>query len=470
GYKDDSRSAPEYDDSFDLFEPVVQAWLLHACAAARAESSLLVRSEVPCWIEAFANFVKLSGGAFPISNRSLASEALQAFMSNPRCGQFCSMQEQDVATSGESCDDSDCYSARPIYTRLRFKVNLPVYGGAELLDPVRLRWKSFVEGLDRGSPASAGRVFMASAAWAAVDMETSIISKTAQSFMVSMGLTVLSVALFTRNFVLTFYVGVNILLVVCLLFGFVVNILGYEFDVILAIGATIFVGMSVDYCLHLAHGYNHARGVSRGEKLQLALVHLGPSIIGGAVTTIAGTVFLLPCRMVLFVKLGWMLTANAIFSVFYTFFFLCPLLIVIGPTHDFGSFSWLVSPLVALVNRPTRPMTVILKAQNSRGELSSVVLIEGGAEPKLVGEESKESNSNNNANNKINNQNNNKNNNNNDNNNKPNAVILGARSNLLLEGEFADSKKSVVAPEAEWGTETLEPKTEPVVPSPEMAP
>lgn len=45
------------------------------------------------------------------------------------------------------------------------------------------------------------------------------------------------------------------------------------------------------------------------DKLQMTLVNLGPSILGGAFTTAAATVFLLPCRIVLFVKLGTMLVA-----------------------------------------------------------------------------------------------------------------------------------------------------------------
>ena len=46
------------------------------------------------------------------------------------------------------------------------------------------------------------------------------------------------------------------------------------------------------------------------EKMQLTLVNLGPSILGGALTTAAGTAFLLPCRILLFVKLGTMLAAR----------------------------------------------------------------------------------------------------------------------------------------------------------------
>ena len=39
----------------------------------------------------------------------------------------------------------------------------------------------------------------------------------------------------------------------------------------------------------------------------MTMVNLGPSILGGAFTTAAATVFLLPCCIVLFVKLGTML-------------------------------------------------------------------------------------------------------------------------------------------------------------------
>ena len=70
-----------------------------------------------------------------------------------------------------------------------------------------------------------------------------------------------------------------------------------------AIGATVFVGLSVDHCLHLAHAYHQAPGDRLG-KMRHALVLTGASILGGALTTMAGTAFLLPCRIILFQKLG----------------------------------------------------------------------------------------------------------------------------------------------------------------------
>lgn len=118
---------------------------------------------------------------------------------------------------------------------------------------------------------------------------------------------------------------------VCVLSGCLLNFLQYDFGVAEAIGATVFVGLSVDYCLHLAHGYYHADGQRRGDKLQHALIVLTPSILGGAITTIAACAFLLPCRMILFRKLGWTLMLNAAISIIYTFSFLAPLLLIAGP-------------------------------------------------------------------------------------------------------------------------------------------
>ena len=141
------------------------------------------------------------------------------------------------------------------------------------------------------------------------------------------------------------------------------------------------------------------------EKLQLTLVNLGPSILGGALTTAAATAFLLPCRIVLFVKLGTMLASRPgvdfsrralrerqmragdrelvivssmshstvpgcehdlakgsaetihehcgsatgcleLRSLLYTFVFLGPLLMILGPLEDVGSFLWPLDELV----------------------------------------------------------------------------------------------------------------------------
>ena len=74
-------------------------------------------------------------------------------------------------------------------------------------------------------------------------------------------------------FVDIFVCYVAIFMIVTTLMGFLFAVLGYTFGAIEAVGVTIFIGMSVDYALHMAHGYHSAHGSTRFEKIRDALTH-----------------------------------------------------------------------------------------------------------------------------------------------------------------------------------------------------
>jgi len=124
---------------------------------------------------------------------------------------------------------------------------------------------------------------------------------------------------------------------VCTLFGFLVYVLEWEFGAIQAVGVILFVGLSVDYCLHLSHAFNEAAANSKLERITEALTQLGAAVVGGAVTTIGSVAFLFPCYIYLFVQLGVMIFVNMLLASLFTFFFLAPLLMVAGPSQDFCS-------------------------------------------------------------------------------------------------------------------------------------
>eukprot|EP00435_Cladocopium_sp_Y103_P042865 s1826_g11.t4 len=332
GPRADNKSLPEFDAKFDFFQPQVQSWILDVCHMAKNKTdNLLVRTDVPCWIESWRDYVEAVGGSFPIAQRSLASEALQAFFHQDAAEYF----QEDLGMT------EDNFGGQPTFVVLRFFVNLPKNDGVSRLQLARNQWGDFVMDINRRAPTAAGEALMVSHAWTKTEMEETILSNTGMSFFLSIGIAVASVLAFSHNLVIGFYVLLTIVLEVCPLFGFLFGVVGFEFGAIEAVGAVIFVGMSVDYCLHMAHGYHVAPRATRRDKMQVTMVNLGPSILGGAFTTAAATVFLLPCRIVLFVKLGTMLVANTILSLLYTYFFLAPLLIVAGPLEDDGSFSWL---------------------------------------------------------------------------------------------------------------------------------
>eukprot|EP00930_Biecheleria_cincta_P037497 TRINITY_DN25746_c0_g1_i1.p1 TRINITY_DN25746_c0_g1~~TRINITY_DN25746_c0_g1_i1.p1 ORF type:complete len:2511 (+),score=326.55 TRINITY_DN25746_c0_g1_i1:694-7533(+) len=318
GYRQDNQSAPEYDDSFGFLEAEVQAWVHDTCTLARADPQLLAREEIPCWIEAFSQVVTTMGASFPINSPVLASQALQVFFHEQKGFQ------QDIATDG------DDYAGRVTFTRVRIKVNMGVNDDVDKRDALRKKWEAFVEDRKSAAPAMAGQMYMVSSTWTSMELESRVLSSTTMAFAGSMLTCLAAIVLFTQSGVVAVAVLIDILLVVGLLAGVLLKILEFEFGVVEAFGATMFVGMGVDYCLHLAHGYHEAPGGSSRDKIKHALIVIGPSILGGAVTTVAGVAFLVPCRMVLFRKLGWLLLLNAIFSLIYTFIFLSPFLMILG--------------------------------------------------------------------------------------------------------------------------------------------
>lgn len=326
GHEVYNTSAPDYNSIFDLFAPDTQAWLLETCQLARAQEELMVRDELMCWIEGFKNFVNLAGGIFPVEDPELASQALQAFMHQDAAKPFYG----DVSTSGLD------YDGPANFARVRLKINVARNDNTTYRTAIRRKWEDFAKSRNEGAPANVGVMLMVSSTWMQMEMESKVVSSTMMAFAGSITVSLLAVALFTQNAVIALYVCLNIVLVVCILAGFLLNVMGYEFGVAEAIGATIFVGLSVDYCLHLAHAYNEAPGNCSRQKIRQALVVIGPSILGGASTTIVGTAFLLPCRILLFQKLGWSLFANSTVSILLTFSFLCPMLIILGPTGRQG--------------------------------------------------------------------------------------------------------------------------------------
>jgi len=310
---------------------VTQTWLKDVCNAANADTALKIRGEEdypPCWITAFESFVLANGGMFP-TDRNI-SEALQAFMHN-----------EDVTKLGYdegAVTDGEDFAGRVNLVVFRFKINVGTTSSSDERREMREKWTDFVRKQNDQAPSSGvARILMVSSSWTTLELETQVLPSTLAAFAGSMVITGVAVSVFTGNVILATYVCINIMLVVCLLAGFLLNVQAYEFGVVEAIGATVFVGLSVDYCLHLTHAYSEAPGEDSAAKVKHALIFMGPSIMGGALTTIAGTAFLLPCKILLFQKLGWTLMSNAVFSLTLTFTFLVPMLIVAGPTGLIGT-------------------------------------------------------------------------------------------------------------------------------------
>merc|ERR1711871_541701 len=170
------------------------------------------------------------------------------------------------------------------YIQNRFKINIhKSTAGMDVLDKESKKWEDLVESLNSRAPTGM-KFIMVSAAFTQMKVEKEVLGSTMLSFITSVGTCLMSVLVFTGNIPLSLLTTLTTLLISITLSGFVSWLLAWEFGAIQAIGLTTFMGMSIDYVLHLAHGYNTAHGDNRREKVEEALVHMGSALLGGAMT------------------------------------------------------------------------------------------------------------------------------------------------------------------------------------------
>ena len=129
---------------------------------------------------------------------------------------------------------------------------------------------------------------------------------------------------------------------------------GFKSGMYESIFTILVVGMAIDYAVHLAHFYNHAKG-TRYERAQTALDGVGISVIGGAITTIGAGVPMCLTVVVFFNTLGWFILLVAITSIVLSFIFLLPALMIIGPEGTQGDLGFLLPAKLKSAEASPRP-------------------------------------------------------------------------------------------------------------------
>ena len=322
-----------YSKNVDFMSQKAQLFLLNTCEniMSQTEYDIDVRKDYPCWISAFRDYVvdeqKMD---FPVS-RSLYPALLGSFMNwypTQRTFDESTSYTKDIGTA-----ETD-YRGRINWVALTFRCNVDKNSGAQTLLPTQKEWLKVFQQFNAANPKSVGEGRMISDAFTKMDTEIGIIYSTITSFAVSNLICLVCVIVFTGDLVVSVFTMLSIILIVITLMGFLFAVMGYTFGAIEAVGVTIFVGMSVDYALHMAHGYHGAHGDTRFEKIRQALAHLGVSIIGGAATTAGAAIFLFFCHMYLFIQLGTMMFMNTLLALYFSIVFMVALLAIVGPlTH-----------------------------------------------------------------------------------------------------------------------------------------
>jgi predicted RND superfamily exporter protein len=110
---------------------------------------------------------------------------------------------------------------------------------------------------------------------------------------------------------------VSILCIISVMLSLVgiMKLLGWDIGIIECICLIVFVGISVDYVVHIGHQYEHSIEVDRSLKIKSAYRAIAQSILGSAFSSCLSGIFLIVCQADSLNKFGILLLVTILSSV-----------------------------------------------------------------------------------------------------------------------------------------------------------
>mmetsp|Transcript_69995 Transcript_69995/g.221775 ORF Transcript_69995/g.221775 Transcript_69995/m.221775 type:complete len:1002 (+) Transcript_69995:1304-4309(+) len=350
------RGRIDWDEAFDPSTKEAQRFLDGVCERARDEScgdpacvggDLVRAREGLCFTEGLKPYLAQRG--LP----PLGELEPEAFLQS--LWEFSLLSSTDtIFTSqlGFIPEQGAPATQRPPLRFLQFKFNSTFSPSSNLKPGGVIRaWDSFANKLNsdriRGVDAcfsSGGRP------WAWEQVKKKLVSNAVQGMSICfvMALVVLNVS--TGNFIIASFAIVTILGIVASVLGIgVALVVGWDFGISESISSVILIGFSVDYCVHLAGAYVESKRVTRFDRMQDSLTHMGISVTAGAGTTMLSGAILWACTLTFFTKFAFLIVSTIFCSYVWSVMFFTACLFLAGPENGRGDWAPIVNKLLVAV-------------------------------------------------------------------------------------------------------------------------
>jgi len=310
----------------NLAEPRTQEWLLEVAEMAKSNPRLFVRQDKPTWIERLRDFATYAGVEFPIPER-LFTTYIELFKSKDRS--FADSIQNAIGTNAPGlAGDFTFASITMMVDAVRVE---NAAHNMSMSETIYKDWTEFAVEVNELSPPEIPHVVAQSSIFLDAYRVEATIDSTLMTWFVANGLCLLVILFFIQNVALSFMVMSTIILIFFCLGGLLFAVYGVPFGPVEALGVSIFIGLSANYSLHVAHAYRHSKSRNREEKIKDAIFAVGSPIVASALSTIGASAFLFGCRTWVFIELGLLICSITAMALLYTMTFLSAWLASAGP-------------------------------------------------------------------------------------------------------------------------------------------
>lgn len=332
----DPSKAWSYHEDFFMEHPWTQRFVRSLCTDLPVELRVVYQT---CWIEDFRKWTEDQKHRFPLYPAVFETLAFQwattGFVSAGRGSNILQGAGNRVWLEGGKLKASS----------LNYIVDVSVDSHADAVVTYRKMWDDFLRAAN--GPAFLGlppMAFHTSNLWVRADVANALVLSTINTMAIIVVLAFLCMILFTGSILLSFYVVMETVLVICGLTFFIVVIMDLKIGPLEVIALIFFLGYSVTYSLHVAHHYGDRvltgeempeglpeRQARRLQRASFALRSIGGAALGSAATTVGCAFFLLFCTLYIFKVLGGVAIAVTLLSILTALVNLPAALLSCGP-------------------------------------------------------------------------------------------------------------------------------------------
>lgn len=331
-----------FSQNFDAKEPWAQRNMMTLCT--QFFSNLLV-VEQHCWLQEFEEWLTSRGYRFPVQS-NMFHNLVSSFKADSLIGVY--------SASEFMWTRNDELKACYMNFRVDFSRNAATSDGLAY----KMHWDDYINHFNGEAESVTKGAFHASSDWVRLDAQQELISSTIVTLVVVLCLAFVGMVVFTFNIVLSLFVVIGTMQVVCGLAFYIVCVMSWTIGAVEVIALIVFIGYAVTYSLHVAHKYGDedasedVTSVStqqdvRRHRTAYALRSIGGAALGSAATTVGSSTFLLFCQLTIFLKLGGVVLAVTLWSIVTALATLPATLLLVGPTKPgcIGGLPWRYSDL-----------------------------------------------------------------------------------------------------------------------------
>jgi len=205
-----------------------------------------------------------------------------------------------------------------------------------------------VDEFSSNAPKEVANAYFSSGEYWWYDTNNQMFETAIGSISIALSAAAVVILLSSKSLVLTLFSVIGIAFVLTSVTALMVGI-GWTLGFLESICFSILIGVSVDFVIHFAHAYVSAsehlahsksgngdvdsKNLNRNDRTKFALIHMGPSVLAAAFTTVAGATIMFFTIIIFFQKFAIVLFFTITQSILGSFVVFMSLIDSIGPSN-----------------------------------------------------------------------------------------------------------------------------------------